>query len=285
MTAVLQGLYRPTSVEEAVSLLSRDASARPLAGGATLVAMLNARVLEPQALVSLSRIPELQGISTLPDGGIRIGAFTRHASSAASGLLLGAAQVVRHAASQIANETVRHMGTLGGSIAFADPGLDYPPALVAAGAVVEVASAAGRRRVPAAEFFVDWYTTALAPGELVTAVFLPAPRKGAAGLYVKHARVSGDYATASVAACAFGNGRLGIAVGACGPTPLTDADANRWLAEDSSDAGIARASARLVERADPLDDVRGSADYRRQLIPGLVARAVRALQARLEEAR
>jgi carbon-monoxide dehydrogenase medium subunit len=279
MTATLQGLYRPTSVEEAVALLARDESARPLAGGATLVAMLNARVLEPQALVSLSRIAEIQGISALADGGIRIGAFTRHAFTASSELLRGAAGVVRHAASQIANETVRHMGTIGGSIAFADPGLDYPPALVAAEAVVEVASTAGRRRVPAREFFVDWYTTALAPGELVTAVFLPPPRPGGAGLYVKHARVSGDYATASVGACAFGDGRIGVAVGACGPTPLVDDEANRWLSEDLGDATIARASARLVERADPLDDVRGSADYRRLLIPGLVQRAMRSLQA------
>jgi carbon-monoxide dehydrogenase medium subunit len=285
MMAALQGLYRPTSVEEAVALLSSDESAKPLAGGATLVAMLNARVLEPQALVSLARIPELQGIDALPDGGIRIGAFTRHASTASSELLRGPARVVRHAASQIANETVRHMGTIGGSLAFADPGLDYPPALVAAQAVVEVASPAGRRKVPAREFFVDWYVTALAPGEIVTAVFLPAPRRGGAGLYVKHSRVAGDYATASVAACAFGDGRIGVAVGACGPTPLVDDDANRWLGEDASDAVIAKAAARLVELADPLDDVRGSADYRRQLIPGLLARAVRALQAQMKEGR
>jgi carbon-monoxide dehydrogenase medium subunit len=285
MTAALQGLYRPTTVEEAVALLSSDDAAKPLAGGATLVAMLNARVLETQALVSLSRIPEIQGISVQPDGGVRIGAFTRHAATASSDLLHGAARAVRHAASQIANETVRHMGTIGGSIAFADPGLDYPPALVAAEAVVEIASADGRRKVPAREFFVDWYVTALGPGEIVTAVFLPPPRAGGAGLYVKHSRVAGDYATASVAACAFGDGRIGVAVGACGPTPLVDDDANRWLGEDASDAVIAKAAARLVELADPLDDVRGSADYRRQLIPGLLARAVRALQAQMKEGR
>src|SRR5262245_48920414 len=143
----LQGLYRPATVQEAVALLARDPEARPLAGGATLVAMINARVAEPSALVSLAGIAEIRGITQLPDGGVRIGAFTRHRETASCELLTGALAVVPHAASQIANATVRNMGTIGGSISFADPGLDYPPALVAAGATIEIASAQGTRRV------------------------------------------------------------------------------------------------------------------------------------------
>jgi len=185
--------------------------------------------------------------------------------------------VVPHAALQIANATVRNMGTIGGSISFADPGLDYPPALVAAGAMVEIASVEGRRTVPATEFFVDWYLTALEPGELVTAVLLPAPERGV-GVYVKHARVAGDYATASVAACLHEDGRVSVAVGACGPTPLADAETDALLSSERSDAAIARAAELLVQRADPLDDVRGSADYRRLLIPRLLSRAVRAVE-------
>ncbi len=147
MSAVQQGMLWPRTVDEATALLAADPDARPLAGGATLVAMMNARVLEPQALVSLSRIAELRGIRSDADGSVRIGAFTRHAETAACALLRGPAAVVRQAASKIANATVRNMGTIGGSISFADPGLDYPPALVAAGASVEIAGAAGRRRV------------------------------------------------------------------------------------------------------------------------------------------
>lgn len=277
--AALQGLLRPRTVAEATALLAQDPEAKPIAGGATLVAMLNARVIEPEALVSLAGIAEIQGISTLPDGRIRIGAFTRHRESATSELLVGRAGVVRHAAGQIANATVRNMGTLGGSIAFADPGLDYPPALVAAGAQVEIASAAGRRLVDARDFFVDWYVTALEPGELVTAVLLPRPEAGAAGVYIKHARVAGDYATASVAACRHADGRVNVAVGSCGPTPIADDAADALLSADRSDAAIARAGALLQARADPLDDVRGSADYRRLLIPRLLQRAVRELEA------
>jgi carbon-monoxide dehydrogenase medium subunit len=274
----LRGLYRPKTVDEATALLAQDAEAKPLAGGATLVAMLNARVIEPAALVSLADIDEIKGISVQDDGRVRIGAFARHRETAACTLPLGSAGVVPHAASQIANATVRNMGTIGGSISFADPGLDYPPALVAAGAVVEIASVQGRRTLPAAEFFVDWYLTALEPGELVTAVLLPAADRGA-GMYIKHARVAGDYATASVAACLQADARMSVAVGACGPTPLADPEANALLSTDRSDAAIARAAQWLVERADPLDDVRGSADYRLLLIPRLLLRAVRAVEA------
>jgi carbon-monoxide dehydrogenase medium subunit len=270
--------HRPRSVDDAVALLAANPDAKPIAGGATLVAMLNARVVEPPALVSLAGIAELQGISVLPDGRVRIGAFTRHRETAASDRLAGTLAVVRDAASQIANATVRNMGTIGGSISFADPGLDYPPALVAAGAEIDIAGPAGRRRVAAREFFVDWYLTALEPAEIVTAVVLPAADARGAGVYVKHARVAGDYATASVAAVRHGDGRLRVAVGACGPTPLADDGADALLCADRSDAAIARAGAALQALADPLDDVRGSADYRRTLIPRLLLRAVRATE-------
>ena len=274
----LQGMYHPRTVDEAILLLAQDPDARLLAGGATLVAMMNARVAEPAALISLAGINEIKGISMLSDGRVRIGAFTRHRETAACELPLGVAGVVRHAASQIANATVRNMGTIGGSISFADPGLDYPPALVAAGAVVEIASKASRRTVNAAEFFVDWYTTALEPGELVTAVILPTPGAGT-GLYVKHARVAGDYATASVAVCLHGDGRMRVAVGSCGPKPIAADEADAILSADTCDAAVARAGALLQDRADPLDDVRGSADYRRLLIPRLLLRAVRSIHA------
>jgi aerobic carbon-monoxide dehydrogenase medium subunit len=277
--AVLQGLYHPRSVAEATGLLAQDPQAKLLAGGATLVAMLNAGVIEPAALISLKGVAEIQGISTLGDGSIRIGAFTRHRDTAASAALTGANAAVRSAASQIANATVRNMGTIGGSIAFADPGLDYPAALVAARAEIEVAAASGRRVVPAADFFIDWYSTALKPGELVTAVLLPATKTGSAGVYIKHARVAGDYATVSVAACLDAGGAIHVAVGACGPAPLTSAEASAVLSADRSDSAITRAGALLEALADPLDDVRGSAMYRRLLIPRLLLRAVRAAEA------
>jgi aerobic carbon-monoxide dehydrogenase medium subunit len=273
-----QAYFAPTALAEALTILAEYPEAKAIAGGATLVAMMNARVMEPSILVSLAGIAELQGIHKQADGSIRIGAFTRHRESAAHDALSGDAFVVRSAASQIANATVRNMGTIGGSIAFADPSLDYPPALVALGASIEMCSTQGKRVVSAREFFVDWYTTALAPSELVSAVILPKPDSSGRGLYVKHARVAGDYAIASVAACRSGAGQWRVAVGACGPTPLFDEQANGLLSADTSDAAIAKASEGLVAAADPVDDVRGSAEYRRLLIPRMLRKAIRAVE-------
>lgn len=273
----LHGLHHPSTLADALALLAQQSDAKPLAGGATLVAMMNAGVAEPPALVSLARIDELKGITPMPDGRIRIGAFTRHRDVAQCALALGAADVVRQAASKIGNASVRNMGTIGGSIAHADPGADYPAALVAAGAEIEIAAANARRTLPAARFFVDWYATALAPGELVSAVLLPKP-DGGHGVYLKHVRVAGDFATASVALALRADGHLRVAVGACGPTPLADDAADALLSRDRSAAAVARAGAVLQQRADPIDDVRGSADYRRALIPRLLARAMHAVQ-------
>ena len=278
LIVALHGMLWPRSVQEATALLAEDPEAKALAGGATLVAMMNARVIEPRALVNLGRIDELRGIRALADGRLRIGAYTRHRETAECIALSGIAAIVRHAAGQIANATVRNMGTIGGSISFADPGLDYPPALVAAEAVIEIAATDGRRQVPAAEFFVDWYTTALAPGEIVTAVFVPAPGRGGAA-YVKHARVSSDFATAAAAVCVGHDGWVRAVIGACGPTPIADPQADALLSGDRSDDAVEHAGALLVARADPLDDVRGSADYRRMLMPRLLLRALRQAEA------
>jgi len=274
----LQGMLWPRTVAEATAMLDQDPEAKPLAGGATLVAMMNARVLEPLALVNLARIDELRGIRVLADGALRIGACTRHRETLDCMALSGTTAVLRRAAAQIANATVRNMGTIGGSISFADPGLDYPPAIVAADCSVEIAASHGRRTVPAREFFVDWYTTALEPGEIVTAILVPPPAAGGAA-YEKHARVSGDYATASAAVCLAADGKVRAAIGGCGPTPIADPEADALLSADRSDASVARAGALLEARADPLDDVRGSAEYRRLLIPRLLLRAVRRAEA------
>ena len=277
--ATLTGMLWPRTVDEATAWLAEDPEAKPLAGGATLVAMMNARVVAPHCLVNLSRIAELRGIRVEGDGRVRIGAFTRHRETAECQTLTGTAAVVPRAAAQIANATVRNMGTIGGSISFADPGFDYPPAIVAAGAEIEIASSSGRRRVAAKDFFVDWYTTALEPGEIVTAVIVPRQPGGAA--YDKHARVAGDDATAAAAVTIGLGGTVRAVIGACGPTPISDEAADALLSSDHSDDAVARAGAMLDSRADPLDDVRGSAEYRRLLIPRLLLRALRRAEADL----
>jgi carbon-monoxide dehydrogenase medium subunit len=268
-------MFRPGTVEEAVALLRRLPDVKIISGGATLVAMINARLAEPKALVSLAGVGELRGIAETPGGGIRIGAMTRHREAAAETRFACTLAVVRQAASLIANATVRNMGTIGGAISHADPGLDYPPAIVAAEAQIEIASEYGRRRIPASEFFVDWYTTALQSGELVVAVHLPAASAGV-GLYHKFARVSGDYATVSVALTMSertGGVATRVAIGACGPVPILLEEANALLSGNPGEKELRRAGELLAAAADPVDDVRGSAEYRRMLIPRMLARA------------
>jgi aerobic carbon-monoxide dehydrogenase medium subunit len=261
-------LHRPQSLGEALELLVSNPDARPLAGGASLVAMLNARLLEPSALISLACVRELFGISALPDGGLRIGAMTRHRELAAFAALRGPRAALRLAAAAIANPTIRAMGTIGGSLALNDPGADYPPSLVALSAVVEIAGPTGPRRVAAADYFLDWYSTALAPGELVVAIHLP-PLADGAGVYHKLARVAGDFAIASVAVTIETGGQARAVIGACGPGPLSLVAANDELARGDVDA----AGALLAAASDPVDDSRASANYRRRIIPRMLARA------------
>jgi CO/xanthine dehydrogenase FAD-binding subunit len=272
-------LHRPRTLAEALALLHDEEDARPLAGGVSLVAIMNARLLVPTALVSLRSIAELQGIRVGRDGAIVIGAMTRHREVAVESRLIGTLACVKEAAASIANPAVRNMGTIGGSISLADPGADFPPALVAAGASMEIAGVGGTRTVPAREFFAGWYTTALAQGELVTAIRLPAPRPGAA-CYEKLMRVAGDICIASVALSAGSDGNVRVAVGGCGPGPLSDVAADAALSRGIADAANVRAAGGiLAAKAEPMNDVRGSAEYRRMLIPRMLARAAsRALE-------
>jgi aerobic carbon-monoxide dehydrogenase medium subunit len=276
-------LFRPQSLAEALDLLAAHADAEPISGGASLVAMMNADLVAPAVLISLTRIPELSGITVTEAGDIRIGAATRHSAIANDRRIRNTAAVVTHAASQIASMAVRNMGTIGGAVAHADPGLDFPPALMATDASVEVSSTGGRRAVPVRNFFVDWYTTALEPGEIVTAINIAKPKPGV-GLYLKHARVSGDYAIVSIAVSVARDGEVRVAVGGCGPAPLASTEVDRMLSADMSGNVTARAADILVAMANPVDDVRGSAEYRRALIPRMLARALQDVSSALRGA-
>jgi aerobic carbon-monoxide dehydrogenase medium subunit len=282
MSAV--AFHKPATLPEALELLAADEDARPVAGGVSLVAIMNAQLLVPSALVSLRGVAQLEGVRVAPDESIAIGAMTRHRIVAAETRLDRTLACVREAARSIASPAVRNMGTIGGSISLADPGADFPPALVAAGATIEIASTKAVRRVPAREFFVGWYTTALLPGELVTAVHLPAPRNGAA-CYEKLVRVAGDICIASIALSVSADGAR-AAVGGCGPGPVADAEADKLLSRGLRDAQAVQAAGEVLARkSEPMNDVRGSANYRRVLIPRMLARAAERVQAKLDEGR
>ncbi len=264
----------PPTVEDAIAFHAAHPEARPMSGGASLVAMKNARLIEASHFVSLARIESLRGIARRPDGGLRIGGMTRHREIAACALLSGDQAVLRMAAGQIANRVVRNMGTIGGAVGNADPAADYLPALACIGAEVEITGSGGARRVAMADYVTGWYESALEPGEIVTAIRLPSPGPGPA-VWRKLARVPGDYATVSVACTLDGDG-VSVAIGACGPGPIRSPQAEAELRGKLADPSAVQAFAgTLVALADPVDDVRGSADYRRRLIPRMVAAAIR----------
>ncbi len=278
--------HEPKTLEEAAALLAADEDARPLAGGATLVAMMNAELVEPTALVSLRRIRALDGIARADDGTVTIGAMTTHHSLAATEAFDGGQAIVRHAARTIAHPAIRNMGTIGGAIAHADPAADYPAALVAADATVVAFGPGGARDIGADDFFVDFLETSLAPGELVSAVRLPTAPDGATSAYEKFARVEGDFATLSVALVVAMEdatcGHIRIALGSAGATPVRAPAAEQALLGSALDgAVIAAAADLLIAASDPIDDVRGSAEYRMMLVPELLKRAIaRAMEAR-----
>jgi carbon-monoxide dehydrogenase medium subunit len=256
----------PDTLQDVWRALDFD-GAQCLAGGQSLIAMMNLGLATPSRLVSLRRIAELRGIARAPDGTVRIGAMTTHAELAAldergsAGLLSRAARVVAYPA-------VRNRGTLGGAVALADPAADYPVVLTALDATIEIASAHGARDVPARGFFRGMFDTALAPGEIVAAVRLHSLPSVAGTAYEKLAIVAGDYAIVSVAAVATTNGTAHAAIGGYGMKPIVIAGIERSVEPEQF------ASHMLERLPDPPADHRASSAYRRRVAPRLVARAV-----------
>jgi carbon-monoxide dehydrogenase medium subunit len=268
----------PSQLSEALNILAEDDEARCLAGGATLVAMMNADLIEPSTLVGLRRIKELVGVTDADDH-IRIGAMTTHNQIAAEAKLIGNASVIRDAAGQIAHSAIRNMGTVGGSICHADPNADFPGALVAANARLEVVSASATRLIPIDEFFLDFLETSLEEGEILSAILIPKDPSDAKGRHLKFSRTHGDYATISISLvlamtgdeCTYAR----IAVGSAGPTPIHLDEADALLTGSVLTEQLINDAAKLlVDASDPVDDVRGSSEYRRMIIPGLLNRAV-----------
>ena len=277
--------HAPERLDEAIGLLAADDEARPLAGGQTLVAMLNADLLRPRALISLHRIAALKGIERRADGSLRVGAMTTHSGLALSAELRGAHRLLAEAAGRIGHEAIRNRGTIGGAVAHADPSADYPAALVALEAEIEIEGPRGRRKLPVHQFFQGFLTTALEQGELVTGIVLPPGPAKVATRFEKLARVEGDFATASVAVVlGLDAGRVTsarLALGGCGSVPVRSFEAEKAVVGQApGDTVFSQAGELLATAADPIDDVRGSAAYRRTIIPGLVARAIGAALAK-----
>ena len=191
--------HRPTSLDEAIGLLAEHDDARALAGGHSLLPLMKLRFAEPRTIVDLGRIPGLDGIEEDGDG-LRIGALATHASVAASELVRSRCPVLATTAEGVGDRQVRNRGTIGGSLAHADPGADYPTVTKALGATIVATGTGGEREIAADDFFTGVFTTSLEQGELVTSVRVPVVAAGTGAAYEKHRNPASGYAVVGVAA-------------------------------------------------------------------------------------
>jgi carbon-monoxide dehydrogenase medium subunit len=273
--------FAPASLDEALATLDRfGEEGKVLAGGQSLVPLMKLRFASPAALVDIGRLEGLDGLSE-EDGELRIGALVRHRTCERSDLLGGRWGVLGTAAPQISDPIVRNMGTVAGSLAHADPQGDWGAALLAAGARVVVQSTGQRREVSLEDFFQGPFMTALEPNEIITEMRVPDPGPQAAGSYHKLERRVGDYATVGVAVqVSFANGsveRAGIALTAVAPTNVRAFEAEAALAgAELNDSAIEEAARLTAEAANPHSDVRGSADYKRNVVRVFTERGLRA---------
>lgn len=274
-------LLEPDNIAEASRLAAQwGDEARFIAGGTALILALRQRLLAPAKLISLTGIAALRGIDFDPQSGLRIGALTLHSDVAASPLVRQHAPMLARTAAVLANPQVRNQGTLGGNLCYADPATDPPTCLLALDARVRLASHRGSRELPLAEFIVDYYTTALEPDELVHEIRVPVTPADAVSDYTRFLRTAAEHRPmVSVATWARRDGPLctdvRLVVGAATPIPARLAEAESCLRGRRVTAAVAtEAAAVAAATINPIDDLRGSADYRRAMVRVQVARSI-----------
>lgn len=272
--------HSPSTLDEAVETLQRYGDeGKVLAGGQSLIPLMKTRFAAPRALVDINRI---EGLGELREEGgyLEIGALVRHKACERSELLKGRYGVLGDAAPQISDPIVRNLGTVAGSLAHADPQGDWGSALLALRAEVSAQGPDGSRTIPVDELLQGPFTTSLAPTEIIISIRVPDPGPRAAGTYLKLERRVGDYATAAVAVhVSFDNGsvgRAGIALTGVGPRNLRAEAAEQALAGATlDDAAIEEAARLAAEAAEPRGDIRGTADYKRNVVRVFTERALR----------
>jgi carbon-monoxide dehydrogenase medium subunit len=273
-----------TELSEALSLFAQGA--KPLAGGMSLVPMMKLRLATPEHVVDIRHIKELNSVKVSPDG-VRIGATVTHHSVESSEVLRAVCPLIAKTASCIGDVQVRNMGTIGGSVAHADPSADYLAALFALEARITLASASGERTLPISEFIVDSFTTALEPGEIVREIAVPAESGNTGTAYVKMSQPASGFAMVGIAARVrrSANGMVDfVRIGVTGVAPAAyraGAAEAKLNGTSGSGADVAAAAALVAEGVDATSDLNASGEYRKHLA---IVHAARALRIALAEA-
>src|SRR5215470_1201985 len=273
--------HAPRSIGEATQLLGRlGDDAKVLSGGQSLIPLMKLRLAAPKHIVDINGIPGLAHLGE-SDGVLRIGALTRESDLEASELIGTRYPLLFDTSKVIADPVVRNLATVGGNLAHGDPANDHPATMLALGAEVVAAAPAGERRIPVASFFTGPFTTALKSDEILVEIRVPSPGPRSAGAYLKLERKVGDFATAASAVqleldasgvCT----RAGIGLANVGATPIRAEAAEAWLKGKRLDeATIKRAGELAAQAAQPAADLRGSVEYKKDLVMVLTARALR----------
>jgi aerobic carbon-monoxide dehydrogenase medium subunit len=271
--------HRPSSVKEAVSLLgSLGDDARAIAGGHSLIPMMKLRLASPSHLIDLAGVADLKGIRE--DGkDIVIGTMTTQHEVIGSDLLGKKIPILAETATLIADPQVRYVGTIGGNVANGDPGNDMPAVMMCLNATYHAVGKSGERRIAAREFYQGAYFTALEPGEIVTAIRIPAPPAGHGYAYEKLKRKIGDYATAAAAVVLTASGgkvtNCSIGLTNVAETPLWAEEASKILTGSSLDAATVKKAVAAAEAiTSPASDARGPAAYRTKMAGVMLTRAL-----------
>lgn len=270
----------PKTLSEAIALLQQHgADAKILSGGQSLIPLMKLRMAAPKHVVDINGIA---GLSYIKESGgfLTIGALTREADVDASELVRTRYPLLADTAAVIGDPLVRNQATVAGNLAHADPANDHPATMLALGASVVATGPKGARTIAISDFFTGIFTTTLEPDEILTEIRVPMPQAGSGGAYLKVERKVGDFAAAAVAVQITLDGgsftSAGIGLTNVGPMPIKATRAEKALVGKAAvESTIAEAARIAAEEAEPADDLRGSADYKRSLVRVLTARALR----------
>jgi aerobic carbon-monoxide dehydrogenase medium subunit len=277
--------HRPKSVDETLGLLAQYGDdARIVAGGHSLIPMMKLRMAQPEHLVDLRHVTDLDFIRE-DAGTLVIGAMVTQAALIASALVRDKCPIIPEASAQIADPQVRNCGTIGGNLANGDPGNDLPAVMLALDATYDIVSKSGTRQVAARAFYKGALETALEDGELLSAVRIPIPVAGCGHAYTKQKRKIGDYATAAAAVLVTMSGGkctdAAVALTNVGNTPLlADAAAKALIGTSVDAAAINTAATAAMAITAPASDTRGPAEFRTQVAGVMVRRAIGAARGR-----
>ena len=281
----------PSTISDAIGMLQKHGDeAKILAGGHSLIPAMRLRLSEPEFLIDISGIQGLEYIRE-ESGQLIIGAMTKEAALEESEIVSSNYPLLIDTAKMIADPSVRNMATVGGNLAHGDPANDHPATMLALRATVVAEGPNGRREIGIDDFFPEFFTTALEPEEILTEIRIPSPPSGSGGAYLKIERKVGDYAAAAVA-CQLSldsSGmiqNIGIGLTNVASTPIRASSGEQFIKGKTPDENTVKEAARLAAAdSEPMDDLRGNAEYKRALVDELTQRAITISRQRAEGSR